>query len=405
MPDAQVTKPYIGGQAVLEGVMMRAPTSLSIVLRRKDGRLQVRERPVRDLRRGVVTWPLIRGLLSFGEALKLGQECLKFSLAAYEQDHFSDGDAANAAGDSTAVPGEANAAAKSAASKPTGSGPGAASAMLSALKAFHLTLFTLVTRADGESPGAGGGKSGGSWMMMLPMVALMVALPQLSASAATKLFHLNLPLQSPLFQALTGLFKLTIVLGYMLALRRTVHVRRMFQYHGAEHKTISTYEAGEALTVQNARTKTTLHARCGTTFLVMVVLMSVFVFSAVGSLLPTINTGHGWLNGVVFFFVKLPFLPFIAALTFELQRLFAKYFTKGILRVVLVPGFLVQKITTIEPDDAQLEIALASLRVTLFREQGPSGSSTMTSEHGFGATGQDVFFADYESLRTAESLS
>jgi uncharacterized protein YqhQ len=169
----------------------------------------------------------------------------------------------------------------------------------------------------------------------------------------------------------------------------------VFQYHGAEHKTISTYEAGEALTVANARAKTTLHPRCGTTFLVMVALVSIVVFTAVGAALPRIHTGSALLDNVAFFFEKLPFLPVLAAVTFELQRLFARYCSTGPLRVVLWPGFLVQKITTAEPSDDQLEVALASLRVTLFREQGQVARA---------AGDGDVAFPSYGALLAAPSL-
>ena len=172
-------------------------------------------------------------------------------------------------------------------------------------------------------------------------------------------------------------------------------IRRVFQYHGAEHKTISTYEAGEALTVENARAKTTLHPRCGTTFLVMVAIVSILVFTAVGGFLPKIQTGKVVLDNVLFFLEKLPFLPLIAAVTFEIQRVFAKYCTTGPLRALLWPGFLVQKITTIEPDDDQLEIALASLRVTLFREQGIEKSVLKPA---------DVRYATFENLMMTGQL-
>jgi uncharacterized protein YqhQ len=225
------------------------------------------------------------------------------------------------------------------------------------------------------------------------MVLFMVALPQLVAALMNRVFHLDLEVQSPKFQAMTGIFKLSIVIGYMLLIRRIPDIRRVFQYHGAEHKTISTYEAGEELTVENARKKTTLHPRCGTTFLVMVAIVSVLVFTAVGSLVPRIHTGSQVLDNVVFFLVKLPFVPVLAAITFEIQRVFARYFTKGPLRLVLVPGFLVQKVTTIEPDDSQLEIALASLRATLFRETGKAAEDT-----------DDVRFGSYDEFYAQDAL-
>src|SRR5208283_4781825 len=106
----------------------------------------------------------------------------------------------------------------------------------------------------------------------------------------------GLEVQSPAFQAMTGALKLVIVVGYLLAIRRIPDIRRVFQYHGAEHKTISTYEAGEALTVDNARAKTTMHPRCGTTFLVTVALVSMIGFTAVGAALPRIHTGSAVLD-------------------------------------------------------------------------------------------------------------
>jgi uncharacterized protein YqhQ len=125
-----------------------------------------------------------------------------------------------------------------------------------------------------------------------------------------------------------------------------------------------------------------------------VALVSVLVFTAVGALLPRIHTGNAALDNVVFFFEKLPFLPVLVAVTFELQRLFARYCAVGPLRALLMPGFLVQKITTAEPDDDQLEVALASLRVTLFRqEQG----------HAY-ATQEDVVFQSYEALLATDTL-
>jgi uncharacterized protein YqhQ len=168
----------------------------------------------------------------------------------------------------------------------------------------------------------------------------------------------------------------------------------MFQYHGAEHKTISAYEAGEPLDVAQARSKTTLHARCGTTFLVMVVFVSIALFALLGASMPRLHTASALLDNVLFFVCKLPFLPVLVALTFELQRLFARYATTGPLRVLLWPGFLVQRITTAEPDDAQLEVALASLRATLFRQEQESPSEAH----------DDVQFASYAALVAAPSL-
>ena len=367
-------KPYIGGQAVLEGVMMRAPHSFAIVVRRRDGSLFVRERAVVDERTGVRKLPFVRGIASLVESLKLGSEALRFSAEQMEKDMEAEERAEKKALKDKAAKG---------------------SAALNVLTALGLVLFGLTTTADGEASVAGpeAKKKGPMGFMLLIAVVFLIALPQVGAAGLNRVLHLGLQVQSPLFQVITGAFKLGIVIGYLLLIRRVSDIRRVFQYHGAEHKTISTYEAGEDLLVANARAKTRLHPRCGTTFLVMVALVSILVFTAVGSLLPQIKTGNALLDNVIFFLEKLPFLPLIAGFTFEIQRIFARYCTTGPLRALLWPGFLVQKITTIEPDDDQLEVALASLKATLFRENGEAPE-----------TSDDIAFPSYEHIVHAERL-
>jgi uncharacterized protein YqhQ len=354
--------PYVGGQAVLEGVMMRAPKSFAVVVRRRDGSLQVRERAMTDGRTGAARLPLLRGLASLVESLRLGSEALRFSAEKMEEDMMR---------------AEAGA-------------PGAA--LLRVLSAFAVSVVNVVNSEDAtspEGPTTPRRSGAGQWLMLVMAIGFFVALPQGAAAMVNRWLSLHLEIQSPAFQAMTGSLKLVIVVGYLLAIRRVPDIRRVFQYHGAEHKTISTYEAGEALTVANARTKTTLHPRCGTTFLVMVALVSIVVFTAIGAALPRIHTGNAALDNLVFLLEKLPFLPVLAGITFELQRVFARYCSTGPLRALLWPGFLVQKITTAEPDDAQLEVALASLRATLFRQDG-NGLD--------GGEGHDVAFPSYEAL-------
>jgi uncharacterized protein YqhQ len=362
--------------------MMRAPRSFAVVVRRADGALHVRERAMDRVAKGIVTWPLVRGVASVVESLRLGSEALRFSVDQMEQDLAA----------ATSDEPDAPAAPPRAAGRGTGLGP---------LAAFGVALFALATRdtSDGAPAGGQGATPGardrtGTWVMALVAVAFFVAIPQAAAAGASRLLHLGLEVQSAAFQAMTGAFKLAVVVGYLLLIRRIPDIRRLFQYHGAEHKTISTYEAGEPLTVAAARLKTTMHPRCGTTFLVMVALVSILVFTAVGAALPRIHTGSLVLDNVVFFFEKLPFLPIIAAATFELQRLMARYCSTGPLRVLLWPGFVVQKITTAEPSDDQLEVALASLRVTLFRQEQAQAD----------AGEEDVSFPDYESLLSAARL-
>jgi uncharacterized protein YqhQ len=260
-----------------------------------------------------------------------------------------------------------------------------------------LSIVALATQdVDAPPSGEPGEKKGGTLLALLPIlfaVALFIALPQVVAEGVNKLLKLGLEVTSPGYQAITGAAKLAIIVSYLLLIRRMAEVRRVFQYHGAEHKTITTYEAGEDLVVANARPKTTAHARCGTTFLVMVALVSVVVFSLAGAFFPHLPGGR-LAQFLGFFLVKLPFLPLVAAVTYEIQRVFARYCTTGPLRALLWPGFLVQKITTAEPDDAQLEVALASLRAALWREAAREAPAPVDRTFsGYGALIADPGYA------------
>jgi uncharacterized protein YqhQ len=367
-------RPYIGGQAVLEGVMMRSPSSFAVAVRRADGSICIRERPVTG---GPSRWakvPLVRGMATLVESLKLGSEALRFSADLYEKD-------------------------MEAAERATS----ALSALTMPFKAFGLALAQLATRADAE-PSAGGDDGGRApntgAIMTIVAVAFLIALPQMLAWGASSLLHLELDLRSAKFQMLTGFFKLVVVLGYLSVIRKVPEIRRVFQYHGAEHKTISTYEAREELLVSNAKRQSTLHARCGTTFLVLTVLVSIVVWTVLGPLLPKIG-GPKLVEQLAFIAMKVPFLPVLAGITFELQRFTARYCLVGPGRVLLYPGFLVQKITTIEPDDDQLEIALASMRATIWREEVglekalPSGPAEVLAFPSYGA------LVEAETLRAA----
>ncbi|HEY3592393.1 MAG TPA: DUF1385 domain-containing protein [Polyangiaceae bacterium] len=359
-------RPYIGGQAVIEGVMMRSPLSFAIVVRRASGELLVRERPVhRVVEKApspVRKWPFVRGVATLIEAIGLGSEALRFSSEIYERDHLDD-----------APPG-------------SGSSRSLGGRGLQSLAFWMAALATHEPDPGSPPPASGAEPDAGrrllSGVTLLFGIGLFVVLPQAAAALVNRSAGLSLDLRSPYFQALTGMFKLAIVVGYLLLIRRIPEIRRVFQYHGAEHKTISTYEAQEPLLVANARAKTTLHPRCGTTFIVMVALVSIFAFTAIAPLLPRLPVS-GFVENVMLILLKLPFLLPIAAVTFEIQRVFARYCARGPLRALLWPGFLVQKITTIEPDDSQLEVALSALRTTLWREQASVAAPVASTDRTF----------------------
>jgi uncharacterized protein YqhQ len=338
-------KTKVGGQAVLEGVMMRSPKCFAVVVRRKDGALVVREQPwTGEWAIKLAKVPFVRGMATLVESMSNGYKALNFAAEQMEEDLVAEEEAK--------------------------------------AQAEALASGTTVSASAKKSEGASGGGLSSEVANKLAMVlaiGLFIALPQLLAWAAGKLFGPGLGMQDFAFHALTGAFKLALVIGYMLAIRRIPEVRRVFQYHGAEHKAIATFEAGQPLEVEYAKQHSTRHARCGTTFLIVVVIVSVVVYAAV---LPTLLKGIGAVNAQVYAIaLKVLMLPLIAGLSYELQRLSARFSSSPLARLFLGPGYMVQGITTIEPDDDQLEVALASLKVTLAREAAEqAGKSAPVTE-------------------------
>lgn len=300
----------VGGQAVIEGVMMRSPRCLTVAVRRKSQEIVLREQPWRpivpDALRKI---PLVRGALVLVESMQNGYAALRFSAAEYEAD----------------LP-------------------------------------------ESERGSTGAEDSSAQRLGMVISVALLIALPKILAWAAGQLAGGGgLNMADPRFHILAGFFKLSIVIGMMLLMRRNAEMYRVFQYHGAEHKAIAVYEAGLPLTVENSRRFTTRHARCGTTFLMVVVIVSVAIFALV---LPLVlpHTA-GLLNVLASIAISIPLMFPIAGVAYELQRLGARFVDNPLAQVFLAPGFLVQRITTAEPTDDQVEIALVALQRALANEQ------------------------------------
>jgi uncharacterized protein YqhQ len=181
---------------------------------------------------------------------------------------------------------------------------------------------------------------------------------------------LNVSADSPLFHLLDGIFKMMILMAYvyLIALMKDIH--RVFQYHGAEHKSIYTFEAGEDLTVENARKYTTLHPRCGTSFLLFLILISILVFSLLFPLfhLTQLST-IGLLNHFYMILIKIALMFPVAGIAYEFIKACSFRMGNPIFRTLIWPGLILQKLTTREPDDYQLEIALASLRKVLLLEK------------------------------------
>ncbi|MDB4988708.1 MAG: hypothetical protein JWN04_3886 [Myxococcaceae bacterium] len=290
---------------------MRAPKCLSVAVRRPDGTIAVREGPLRaKLLNGPYSKvPGLRGVLMLFESMSLGYGALRFS--ADQQ----------------------------------------------------------LSEEERKSQKEGGAAVG---LSVALAIGMFILLPQGLTSGLAKLLGTQWDLTSPMFHAITGGFKLLVFTAYLSLISMVAEVRRVFQYHGAEHKTIFAYEAGKALTIENVRAESRLHPRCGTTFLVVVIAVSI-VMGAMSApvLLPNAKGASGW---IMTFVLRLALLPFVAAISYELQRISARYCTTGPLRVLLYPGFLFQKITTREPDDSQLEIAIAAMEMARVRDEAVSSA-------------------------------
>ena len=157
------------------------------------------------------------------------------------------------------------------------------------------------------------------------------------------------------YNAIDGLLRAIFFFIYILSISYMDEIRRVFQYHGAEHKTVYTFEANEELTVENARGKSTLHPRCGTSFLMFVMAISILVFSLVPSTTPFL----------VKFAARVVLIPLIAGLAYEVIRFSARHLKNPVCRMLTRPGMWLQKITTKEPDDQQLEVAITALKTAL----------------------------------------
>ena len=314
-------RPYIGGQAVLEGVMMRSPRSLVVAVRRPDGRIAVREEAWETLwpKAPLLRKPFVRGAVVLIESVWNGFTALAFSAEQAETEE-------------PAQPEE----------RPSVPPSGGSGELARGLMLGVSALF---------------------------MVALFIAAPHLLTLGLFKLLGRDPSLKGLLFHLVDGVFRIAILVGWLALVARTKDAQRLFQYHGAEHKAIWTYESKLPLTVENARRFTTQHPRCGTSFLFVVVGVAVLLHIVVLPFVPTVSS-VGALQTLFVLGVKIALAFPVAGVAYELQRRSARPDCPRALKALVSPGLWLQRITTVEPTDDQLEIALLALDRALAREEG-----------------------------------
>ena len=311
---AEAAKPYIGGQAVLEGVMMRSPGSFVVAVRRPGGEIAVRAEPWDNLftRYRLFRLPLLRGAVVLLESLWNGLSALNFSAehAAPEEEQ----------GKPVEKPSQ-----------------------------LAIAMTLVVSLAMG--------------------LALFVGVPHLATWGLGKLAGHPLDTTTFAFHAIDGVLRLAMFLAYLGLISRMPDIRRVFQYHGAEHKTIWAYERLGSFDVDDAARQTTLHPRCGTSFLLLVVAVSIALFAMVLPMFGQLAENE-LANMLLLLLVKLPLMFPIAGISFELQRLSARHPENAILRLLTAPGLWMQRITTREPTRDQLEIAVLAMKRCIAYEEG-----------------------------------
>jgi uncharacterized protein YqhQ len=218
---------------------------------------------------------------------------------------------------------------------------------------------------------------------LVAAIALFKALPHLAAAYAGELLiGRMLTADDLLYHVVDGLVKVGVFVGYVAAIGQMADIKRVFMYHAAEHKAIFTLEAGEPLTVENARSKSRLHPRCGTAFLMVVILVFIVVSAIVLPFLPAFakpGEGSPWYSHLLLVLFKLPLLIPVAGLAYEFNRFAGRHVDSPWLRPLLLPGLAMQLLTTKEPTDDQLEIGLVALRTALMREGSALSKDAQTT--------------------------
>lgn len=302
-------KTLIGGQALIEGIMMQGPDKRAIVVRGPEG-LVTKVEPLKK-RTGILKWPLIRGVVSFGSSMVSGVKALMYSAEFFPEEE----DAQPSKFDQWLE-------------KKLGS-----EKMEKAVISFSVFLGALFS------------------------IALFILLPTLLSGLFDRWIH-NAVIRS----LIEGVIRIAIFMGYMILVSRMKDMRRVFSYHGAEHKTIRCYEAQLPLTVENVRPQTRLHPRCGTSFLFVVVAISILLFALVSAVLP--------MSGMlVRLLVRLALLPVVVAISYECNRFVGRHDNR-LTRILSAPGMWFQHFTTNEPDDSMIEVAIEALKLVIPDEAG-----------------------------------
>ncbi|MCK9268099.1 MAG: DUF1385 domain-containing protein [Alkaliphilus sp.] len=306
----RVTNPTnIGGQAVIEGVMMKGPKDIAIAVRSPDNEIVVKKEPVE----GIITKyklnkiPFLRGGLALIDAMILGVRSLNYAADIAMPEENSDEE------------------------------PGRFEAFLQKIfgdKFVDVVMYFSI------------------FIALLISVGVFILGPTLLAVTFKKTIQ-----STAVLNLIEGVLRLTLFILYVFAISKMEDIRRVFQYHGAEHKTIYCYENREDLNVENVRKYSTLHPRCGTSFLFIVMMVSMILFSMIA-----------WKDPISRMLIRLALLPVVAGISYEIIKIAGKS-QSAFMDIVSYPGMMMQKLTTLEPDDSQIEVAIEALKNVLVENE------------------------------------
>ena len=322
-PAKEKFKTMIGGQALIEGIMMRGPEKDAIVIRSSKGlQTEIHPRKIRPAK-SVKNWPFIRGMFNFFDSQLVGIKALMRSADLAPEEMQEE--------------------------------PSKLDLWLE--KALGSETFQKVIVGIAMVMGVG------------LSVLLFFLLPMVISGFLDGVIHGTLALN-----LVEGVIRMAIFLVYMILMSRMKEMKRVFSYHGAEHKTIRCYEAGLPLTVENVRAQTRLHPRCGTSFLLVVMVISILVFSIASSvllaLIPSLASMRGSaLYRVIMIVFKLLLLPVVVGITYEINRWAGRH-DNWFTRIITAPGMWMQHFTTNEPDDSMIEVGIAAVTAVLPEKEG-----------------------------------
>ena len=305
----------IGGQAIIEGVMMKGPSKIAMAVRKPDGEIIIEEKESK----GIGKWakvPIIRGVIAFVSSMVTGVQALMFSAKFFDIEDDED-------------------------TKPNNK------------------KKTDDKKSNKDSNNAENGLSdaalyGTVFVSLIISIGLFMLLPNFIADLVVP------EGQTTLYNVIEHLIKIVIFLGYLIGVSGMKDIQRVFEYHGAEHKSIFCYENGEELTVENVKKHSRFHPRCGTSFLLFVIIVSIIFFS----FLPRITGYIRIVNILLNMGIRLLLMPIVAGISYEIIKFAGKSKNKYV-QLLNKPGMLLQRLTTREPDDSQIDVAIASIKAVI----------------------------------------